>query len=224
MLFLITGNQMKLTIFGASGQTGKPLVSLALNAGHEVVAFVRDPSKLGIEHKNLKIVSGDVTNQDAVDKAIQGSNAIISVLNTSVNAKNKPITSGMQNIIASMNRYGVRRIIMSASAPCSNDPNDIPNFKYNLITAFVGFLVKFLFRFSYDDLKSSVQIVKSSDTDWTVVRMPIPTNDRKPVPMKAGFVDKNTNLLISRINAASFMLKEVQEAKYVKQTPVIFNI
>ena len=37
---------MKLTIFGATGGTGKQLVEQALVAGHEVVVYVRNPSKL----------------------------------------------------------------------------------------------------------------------------------------------------------------------------------
>jgi uncharacterized protein YbjT (DUF2867 family) len=37
---------MKIVIFGATGETGRQLVEQALAAGHEVVAYVRNPSKL----------------------------------------------------------------------------------------------------------------------------------------------------------------------------------
>jgi len=33
---------MRVTVFGASGRTGRPVVGQALDRGHEVVAFVRD--------------------------------------------------------------------------------------------------------------------------------------------------------------------------------------
>ena len=39
---------MRLTIFGATGKTGKHLVRQALEAGYEVTAVARDPSKLDI--------------------------------------------------------------------------------------------------------------------------------------------------------------------------------
>jgi len=52
---------MKFTIFGATSGTGKQLVEQALVAGHEVIAFVRDPSKLTTRHDRLTIVSGAVT-------------------------------------------------------------------------------------------------------------------------------------------------------------------
>jgi len=39
---------MKIVIFGATGETGRQLVEQVLAARHEVVTYVRDPSKLGI--------------------------------------------------------------------------------------------------------------------------------------------------------------------------------
>ena len=39
---------MKIVVFGATGRTGLPLVKQALDAGHQVVAFVRDPAKMPI--------------------------------------------------------------------------------------------------------------------------------------------------------------------------------
>lgn len=55
----------------------------------------------------------------AVELAIKGSDVVISVLNAQ-NDKTKPITIGMQNILATMKKYGVRRLIMSASALGTN--------------------------------------------------------------------------------------------------------
>jgi putative NADH-flavin reductase len=37
---------MRLAVFGATGRTGVPLVEQALDRGHHVTAFVRDPGKL----------------------------------------------------------------------------------------------------------------------------------------------------------------------------------
>ena len=50
---------MKVTVFGASGRTGSHVISMALDRGHEVTAFARNPDKLTIEHKNLSICQGN---------------------------------------------------------------------------------------------------------------------------------------------------------------------
>ena len=51
---------MKLVIFGTTGGTGRRLLERALAEGHEVTAFVRNPSKLTALNERLSVVVGDV--------------------------------------------------------------------------------------------------------------------------------------------------------------------
>jgi putative NADH-flavin reductase len=46
---------MKLALFGAMGGTGRSIFEQALQQGHEVVAFVRDPQQLRIADPRLRI-------------------------------------------------------------------------------------------------------------------------------------------------------------------------
>ena len=50
---------MRLTIFGATGGTGRELVQQALAAGYEVVAYARTPSKLE-KRDGLTVVQGEM--------------------------------------------------------------------------------------------------------------------------------------------------------------------
>ena len=50
---------MKIAIFGATGGTGKQLIEQALEAGYEVVAYARNPSKLDIRHEHLKVIQAN---------------------------------------------------------------------------------------------------------------------------------------------------------------------
>lgn len=47
--------KMKIAVLGATGQTGQQLVKQALQQGHIITAIVRNPSKLAINHENLKV-------------------------------------------------------------------------------------------------------------------------------------------------------------------------
>ena len=71
---------MKLLIFGATGGTGRALVEHALEQGHVVTAFARDPVKVRTTHKNLRVVKGDILNYDSVEAAINGQDAVLSAL------------------------------------------------------------------------------------------------------------------------------------------------
>jgi putative NADH-flavin reductase len=71
---------MNLTLLGAAGATGVPLVEQALADGHPVTALVRSRQKLSITNPNLDVVEGDATDRAAVSQAMNGADAVISVL------------------------------------------------------------------------------------------------------------------------------------------------
>jgi len=209
---------MKLAVFGATGGTGKQLVEQALAAGHEVVAFARDPSKLTTRHERLTIAPGDVTDQAAVECAVNGVEAVISVLGPRDNDRSKPITRGTQNILAAMKKYGVRRFVLS-STPSASDPNDLPDFRFKIA---IG-LVRLTLRSAYEDIVNTAQVVRASDCDWTIVRVSMLTDAPKTGVVKMGHVGKTMGMRLSRADLAEFMLEQVQDAKYLRQAPAISN-
>lgn len=71
---------MKLLLFGATGGTGRKLVEQALELGHSVTAFARDPGKVKITHWNLRVVKGDILEPASVTAAVQGQDAVLSAL------------------------------------------------------------------------------------------------------------------------------------------------
>ncbi|HKW45974.1 MAG TPA: SDR family oxidoreductase [Gemmatimonadaceae bacterium] len=73
---------MKLLVFGATGGTGSRLVQQALEQGHVVTAFARDPRKIRLSHDNLRVVRGDILNKDSVEAAIAGQDGVVSALGT----------------------------------------------------------------------------------------------------------------------------------------------
>ena len=49
---------MKLAIFGSTGKTGVEIVRQALEQGHIVTAFVRDPERLTVKDDTIIVVVG----------------------------------------------------------------------------------------------------------------------------------------------------------------------
>src|SRR6266508_367067 len=47
--------QMKVTVFGATGRIGGDVVRQALDAGHKVTAVVRDPARFDVNHPALEV-------------------------------------------------------------------------------------------------------------------------------------------------------------------------
>ena len=73
---------MKVLIFGATGGTGRALVEQALEQGHAVTAFARNPAKVQSKHPNLTVAQGNMLDSGLVEAAVQGQDAVLSALGT----------------------------------------------------------------------------------------------------------------------------------------------
>ena len=70
---------MRIVVFGASGRTGRQIVTQAVKRSHEVVAFVRDASKQWFPDA-VTVHQGDPHDPKAVTAALAGADAAISAL------------------------------------------------------------------------------------------------------------------------------------------------
>ncbi|KAF0846552.1 NAD(P)-dependent oxidoreductase [Nocardia caishijiensis] len=70
---------MKIAVLGATGQTGRLIVALALDRGHEVIALARRPDQIAAR-PNLRVVRADVAEPGSVPAAVRGADAVLSGL------------------------------------------------------------------------------------------------------------------------------------------------
>lgn len=209
---------MKIAIFGGTGRTGQYLVQHALADGYQVTVLARTPSKLGIQNAALTLVQGDVKNASAVEQTIQGAEAVISVLGPTNNVPTFEVSQGMTNILAAMNKQGIHRLIISAGAGVG-DPNDSPK----LFNHVMNFLLKRMAKNVLADMSKVVELVRCSDLDWTVVRLPMLTDDPKTGNIKVGYVGKGMGPRIARADIAAFMLAQLNDKTYSRKSPAISN-
>jgi uncharacterized protein YbjT (DUF2867 family) len=212
---------MKLTVFGATGATGKLLVEQALAAGNQLVACVRNPSKIKASHEHLTIVQGELFDLAAIERAVHGTEAVISALGPrpGEDRQVRPLTGGMQNILAAMQTNGVRRLIV-LSTPSASDPNDLPDLKFRFL---VG-LIKTVMRPAYEEIVGIAQLVRASDTDWTIVRVSMLNNNPGTGKVRAGYLGrKQVGTNLSRADLAAFLLGQVRDAAWLRQAPVVSN-
>ena len=209
---------MKLTIFGATGRTGHYLLERAIAAGHDVTVLVRNPAKLSLQNARLKVMPGNLTDALQVAQAVTGAEAVISALGPAGNAPVFEISQGTTNIIAAMQQHGVRRLVISAGAGVG-DPNDAPK----VFNRVMNVLLKLAAGNVYEDMRRTVELVRASGLDWTVVRVPRLTEDPPTGAVKVGYVGKGMGVRLSRSDMAEFMLKQAADKTYVCKAPAISN-
>jgi putative NADH-flavin reductase len=209
---------MNLTIFGAGGRTGQHLVRQALAAGHDVTAFVHSAGKFETDQGRITEVAGDVREPTKVADAIEGADAVISVLGPSGNQEAYAISTGMRNIIDAMNRHDVERLVVSVGAGVG-DPKDEPR----LIDKAITLLLKLTSRHVYEDMKQVAEIVRTSDLDWTMARAPRLTDEAGGQEIRVGYLGGDVGTQLSRQDFALFILQQVDDDTYVHAAPVISN-
>lgn len=204
---------MKLLIVGSTGGTGRELVKLALEQGHQVTAFARTPSKLGISHHNLRITQGDVTDHASVEAAVGGQDAVLCALGTRVIRKNTIQSEGTRNIIQAMQRTGVKRFVLETSLDLGDSRGQLGFFFAHVIRAT-------LLRNIFEDKELQERIVRESGLDWIIVRPAMLNDGPRTGKYRAGFSasDKITRK-ISRADVADFMLKQATSNEFLRQTP-----
>jgi putative NADH-flavin reductase len=103
---------MKITVFGATGPTGQALVRQALSKGHEVTAYVRR-TDVFTPGPDLSVVVGQLSDTEAMTKAIAGADAVVNLLGPAQKDPSNPVIFEATERIADIAiEQGVRRQVV----------------------------------------------------------------------------------------------------------------
>ena len=205
---------MKLVIFGATGGTGKHLVRKALDAGHLVTAYVRNPDKLDVAHENLTVVKGEITDQDAVSAAIAGADAVLSGLGATRGGSPHVMLPAATSVVAGMKEHGVKRVIWATGAGVPSE-HDQPTF----MNKFIGFLLKLTAGKVLEDSLAGVDVIKNSGLDWVIARGPMLTDEPGSGQFRVGYVNAEMGRTLSRENFAEGMLQQLDSDAWLHKMP-----
>jgi len=154
---------MRLAIFGGTGGTGLELTRQALEKGHSVRVLVRNPNRMTLVNPNMRVVLGDVLEQESVRKTVLGSDAVLSCLGQRNLLRNTRVCSvGTHLIMEVMKAQGVRRLVVE-SAFGAGESLALANRLERLLFAT-------LLRAPYADKNLLEPEVKASGLEWTILR------------------------------------------------------
>ncbi|MFE5395324.1 NAD(P)-dependent oxidoreductase [Streptomyces sp. NPDC056568] len=158
---------MKLTVFGATGGTGREVVRQALDAGHHVTAVVRDPAGLPGSGERLEVVRADLGDLASVRTAVAGRDAVLSALGPRRRADAGVVARLTRTVVGAMEAEGVRRVVVVSAMPVGPRAEG-----EGLLDRGVRGVISTVFKEVYADLRVMEDDLARSGTDWTVVRPP----------------------------------------------------
>ncbi|SFT65791.1 Putative NADH-flavin reductase [Kosakonia arachidis] len=212
---------MKLSLFGATGPTGKYIIEEAFKQGYSLSVYTRNARKVDAFAGKVDVVVGDLHDTAAIAKCVRGADAVISALgpNSLKVQGDRPVMQGLSNIISVMRQMGVHRLIQISTA-AYRDPRD--GFALGA-HAFV-LLFRVIVPRAYEDIKATGELIASSGLDWTLVRIPNLKDDPANGNIDVGWYGRSKlSMKLSRGNLAKFLVDQVTDKTFVRAAPGIAN-
>ena len=192
---------MKLTVFGATGRTGRHVLAQGLERGLEITAFTRRPALLRAAPAPHAVVEGDGRDPRAVGRAIDGADGVVLIINGGGREDPHLATDVARTVVTAMLGRRVRRLVVTSAYPIVGDRPRLTMTMLRLMLAT-----------PFADVAAMEQVVSRSSLDWTIVRLNRLTNG----PL-TGRVERSRELLAkakatSRADAAMVLLDAVGDA------------
>ncbi|KAJ7101006.1 NAD-P-binding protein [Mycena crocata] len=219
---------MRLLIFGSTGPTGILLVRevLALPDGATLVLYVRTPEKIPQDLKsnpNCIVIQGQLEDADSISKAMEGVDIVLSALGPGQFSQpsGTPLAHAYERIIDIMHKHQVDRLIALGTASIEDQAD-----KFNLAYYTMVKSVSVSMRNAYKDIRAIGVVIQASDlTHWTIVRVPILSNDtsREVIAGYIGDGKTKNNLYLNRVGFAAFVVQEISARQWDKKVPLLVS-
>lgn len=209
---------MKLAIFGATGLTGGLVLAKALEQGHDVVALVRDPSRVSRSHPRLTVLGGSPTDASDVERCVRGAEVVIHCLGIGGKGEGKPTTlvsDSVQVVLMAIKKHGVRRIVCMSNVGAGGSGTWFAN--HIVLPIFVRWLLPII-----EDKDRMEEALRASSVEWVSVRLPnIVEGPEKPLRISND--GRGIGLSITAASTARFLLQQINSSEWVRSAPSISN-
>jgi putative NADH-flavin reductase len=158
---------IKITVFGATGRTGRAVIRLALTQGMDVRAYARRAAALEEWAGRITVMEGTLDDAGGIGRAIEGTDAVVIAFGPRKGGPQVFCAHATQLIVSAMKERKVRRLICITGALVGEQyPNR--GLFYRTMRKLLVRKVPHLML----DRDGQETIVMNSGLDWTVFKPP----------------------------------------------------
>lgn len=206
--------QKCIAIIGGTGKVGKYIADTALERGYAVRMLVRNPDRIQVRRDGMELIVGDALDTKSIQKTIHNCEVVINAFGQP--AKADPYYSEVtQLILTNMKEQGIQRYIgvTGGSLTIEGDRKSIMNR--------VGAkLFEVCFAKMILDKRKEHEILKKTDLNWTLVRLPFVVEGSGKGEVRENLIDMPGSK-ITNGDIARFLIAQINETTYYRQSPFI---
>ncbi|SPF77952.1 NAD(P)-dependent oxidoreductase [Pseudoprimorskyibacter insulae] len=209
-------------IIGISGKLGRYMLQHALARGYTVSGVCRPESvhKLDEWKDKITVYPGRTDDHAAVSKAVEGADAVLTVL--------APwgVKGYSTNTASAVMKYAKpdARLVFSCGWHITRDGQDVYSWKLRAILAILMPIVKFFRLVDINDQYRACDMIFNSGRDWTVVRgCNLEEGESEGLPVWSEHVGDPilASNLVRRTDFALFMVDAIDRPELSQQAPAI---
>ena len=209
----------KIAVIGGTGKAGKYLVNQLIQQGFHLKLLLRNPEKFSIKNPLIEVIKGDVKDYDTVLSLVADCQAVISALGLGQPASETSIFSqATSNILQAMQVSDIQRYIVVTGINV-----DTPFDKKSPKTQFATDWMYTNYPNSTADKQKEYDILSASNIDWTLVRLPLIEQTDEICDVQISLEDCVGDK-ISATNLANFLIVQLTDNQYVKQSSFLSNV
>jgi nucleoside-diphosphate-sugar epimerase len=239
-------------LLGGTGICGLIFTRAVLEAGHKLTLYVRTPSKIPADltsNTNVSIIQGDLGDAEGLKTAAAcGANIFISLAGPTLGKREgtvgflelqdrsrktnitQPITDALRTLYPLLLFNGTTKRILILSTASYSAPEDKHSIKWFFA---INFYVKVIGGDTYEEIKGMAEetVALGEKIDWTVFRVPLlqgteldANNGGEVNAVYVGDKKGRDGLHLDRGRLARWILKELEERKWVGACPILANV
>jgi len=206
---------LNVVVLGASGALGHALVHSALEAGHQVCAYVRNRGKLNVNDARLRVVEGQLSDRARLLEALGGADAVLSALGVP-RAKPRSLPSrDLPVVLGVMEELQVKRLVAVSGAAVNvqGDRKTLPD-------KLVRLVMKLVVPEVLEDKEVELALLRASNLEWTTIRPPRIIQGKRTGSVQVSQL-RPLSMQVIYDDLADFMVKEMVARQHVRQSPFV---
>ena len=210
-------NISKVAVLGGGGRTGKYLVNQLLEKGFSVKLLLRNLDNFTVQNSKIEIIKGDAIDEESINVLLKDCQAVLSTIGQ---RPGEPMVASQatKNILKAMDKHDIQRYVLLAGLNI-----DTPFDKKSPKTIMATDWMKTNFSEIQKDRQLTYDLLAESKIDWTQVRVPLIIFSDETAQISVNLEDC-LGEKISAFDISKFIVKEMVESLYIRQSPFISAI